>query len=88
MVDSRDITITTESGDVVMEKDKDIVCEARMELLILMIQSQVLLSWLVRMVFLMLLLSLLEKFKLGLGENHGTSSGMYKYRGRLERTEK
>ena len=86
MVDSRDITKTTESGDVVMEKD--IVCEARMELLILMIQSQVLLSWLVRMVFLMLLLSLLEKSKLGLGENHGTSSGMYKYRGRLERTEK
>ena len=68
--------------------EKDIVCEARMELLILMIQSQVLLSWLVRMVFLMLLLSLLEKSKVGLGENHGKSSGMYKYRGRLERTEK
>ena len=68
--------------------EKDIVFEARMELLILMIQSQLLLSWLVRMVFLMLLLSLLEKSKLGLGENQGTSSGMYKYRGRLERTEK
>ena len=48
MVDSRDVTKTTESGDVVMEKDKDIVCEARMELLILMI--------------LMLLLALPEKY--------------------------
>ena len=49
--------------DVVMEKDKDIVCEARMELLILMIQSQVLMSRLVRMVLLMILmlLSLPEK---------------------------
>ena len=64
MVDSRDATKTTESDDVVMEKDKDIVCEARMELLILMIQSQVLMSRLVRMVlliFLMLLLSVPEK---------------------------
>ena len=32
--------------------------------------------------------SLLEKSILGLGENHDTSSRMYKHRGRLERTEK
>ena len=56
MVDSRDETKTTESGDVVMEKD--IVCEARMELLILMIQSQVLMSRLVRMVLLIILMLL------------------------------
>ena len=64
MVDSRDATKTTESDDVVMEKDKDIVCETKMELLILMIHSQVLMSRLVRMVlliFLMLLLSVPEK---------------------------
>ena len=60
MVDSRNVTKTTESGDVVMEKDKDIVCEARMELLILMIQSQVLMSRLVRMVLLMILMLLLS----------------------------
>ena len=64
MVDSRDATKTTESDDVVMEKDKDIVCETKMDLLILMIHSQVLMSRLVRMVlliFLMLLLSVPEK---------------------------
>ena len=63
MVDSRDVTKTTESDDVVMEKDKDIVCETKMDLLILMIHSQVLMSRLVRMVLLifLMLLSVPEK---------------------------